>query len=60
MGSKVSCTGHVPLELIDELIDAGWDVLTGEFNETAYVEWRKRAHGCLKTLLGPKHFYTVS
>ncbi len=53
-------TDHVPLKLIDDLIDAGWNVLTGGFNDTAYEKWREKAHGCLETLLGPEHYYTVS
>ena len=52
--------GHVPPKLIDELISAGWEVLAGEFTETAYADWKQKAHDCLKALLGPDHYYTVS
>lgn len=48
----------LPEQRIDELIRAGWDVLDSDFDETAFLTWRKRAVDCLTDLLGPHHVYT--
>jgi hypothetical protein len=60
---KSSCDG-IPEEMletrIDELIDAGWDVLYSDFDVRAFDRWRKRAFSCLNVLLGPDHTYTRS
>lgn len=45
---------------IDELIEAGWDVLYSDFDARAFDQWRKRAFSCLNVLLGPDHLYTQS
>jgi len=60
MDCNESSGGHVPLKLIDDLIKAGWEVLAGDFQESAYAEWKQRAYCCLEALLGPRHYYTVS
>lgn len=60
MDCKESTGSHVPLKLIDDLINAGWEVLDGGFRESSYAEWKEKAYGCLEALLGPKHYYTVS
>ena len=43
---------------IDALIESGWHVLESNFDEAAFLHWRRRAHECLKGLLGPRHTYT--
>lgn len=43
---------------IDALIEAGWRVLESDFDEKAFLHWRKRARECLEALLGPSHTYT--
>ncbi len=43
---------------IDELIDAGWDVLYSDFDVRAFDQWKKSAFSCLSALLGPDHKYT--
>jgi hypothetical protein len=35
---------------IDALIAAGWQVLKTDFSESAFLEWRKQASGCLAAL----------
>ncbi len=40
---------------IDDLIQAGWDVLDSNFDMRALVEWKRKAHACLSALLGPDH-----
>lgn len=45
---------------IDELIEAGWDVLYSDFDARAFDRWRRRAFRCLNVLLGPDHTYTRS
>jgi hypothetical protein len=45
---------------IDELIDAGWDVLYSDFDVRAFDQWKKSAFSCLSALLGPDHKYTQS
>jgi hypothetical protein len=40
------------------LIEAGWDVLKSDFDETAFQKWRREAFQCLTEMLGPKHPYT--
>lgn len=42
----------VPLELIDELIAAGWRVLASDFEEDAFLQWRDKTKRCLKALSG--------
>ena len=43
---------------IDDLIQAGWDVLDSDFAMSALLEWKRKAHTCLSGLLGPDHAYT--
>lgn len=52
MDSKKGLSGHVPLELIDDLIAAGWRVLESDFEESAYLQWRDKTRRCLKALSG--------
>ncbi len=40
---------------IDDLIEAGWEVLTSDFDEKAFLNWRKRAVDCLTDLVGSEH-----
>ncbi len=42
---------------IDDLIDAGLQVLEGDFDPEAFVKWRRRAFDCVVVLLGPDHPY---
>ena len=44
---------------IDDLIEAGWNVLESDFDPGAFQVWRNRAFDCLTTLLGSKHTYTL-
>jgi hypothetical protein len=43
---------------IDDLIEAGWNVIESDFDELAFLMWKKRAFDCLKQMLGPEHTYT--
>jgi hypothetical protein len=43
---------------IDDLIEAGWNVVDTDFDPVAFQHWRKRAVTCLSTLLGSDHAYT--
>ena len=43
---------------IDDLIQAGWQVIESDFDESAFQQWRTRAYQCLSVLLGPEHTYT--
>jgi hypothetical protein len=45
---------------IDELIDAGWNVLYTDFDARAFDQWKRKAFSCLSALLGPDHKYTQS
>ena len=42
---------------IDELIDAGWQVLESDFDPMAFMKWRRSAFDCVVVLLGPDHPY---
>ncbi|MBI5250303.1 MAG: hypothetical protein HY912_12480 [Desulfomonile tiedjei] len=53
-------TERVIEKRIDELIEAGWDVLYSDFDVRAFDQWKKRAFSCLTVLLGPDHTYTKS
>ncbi len=44
---------------IDELIEAGWEVLRSDFDERAFLNWKKRAVDCLTDLVGSEHMYTA-
>ncbi len=55
-----SVTESVVERKIDELIDAGWDVLYSDFDVRAFDHWKKSAFSCLSALLGPDHTYTQS
>ncbi|MEJ2717171.1 MAG: hypothetical protein P8182_08540 [Deltaproteobacteria bacterium] len=44
---------------IDDLIEAGWNVLESDFDPRAFQVWRNRAFDCLTMLLGSKHTYTL-
>jgi len=43
---------------IDDLIQAGWDVLDSDFDMGALLKWKRTAHKCMSALLGPDHEYT--
>lgn len=45
------------IKAIDELIDAGWQVLESDFDPVAFMRWRRRAFDCVVVLLGPDHPY---
>ncbi len=40
------------------LIKAGWDVIDGDFDEIAFLEWRRTAVEYLTETLGSDHYYT--
>ena len=42
---------------IDELINAGWEVLESDFDPVAFMKWRRSAYECVVVLLGPDHPY---
>ena len=44
---------------IDELIDAGWQVLESDFDPVAFMKWRRRAYECVVVLLGRDHQYAL-
>jgi len=43
---------------IERLIKAAWEVMERDFDESAVLEWRKRAFEYLTETLGPDHYYT--
>ncbi len=43
---------------IDELIQAGWDVVESDFDPVAFKHWRRKAFECLTAICGPDHIYT--
>jgi len=43
---------------IDDLIEAGWDVLDSDFDPVAFQRWRRSAFDCLTAMVGPDHVYT--
>ena len=43
---------------IDNLIEAGWNVLDSDFDRSAFADWRRQALDCVAALLGPSHTYT--
>jgi len=43
---------------IDNLIEAGWQVLLSDFDEQAFSIWRKEALRCVEAIMGPNHTYT--
>jgi hypothetical protein len=43
---------------IDDLIEAGWNVLDSDFDPVAFQRWRRRAFDCLTAMVGPEHVYT--
>ncbi len=42
---------------LDDLIDAGWQVIKSDFDPDAFIKWRKCARDCVVTLMGPDHPY---
>jgi hypothetical protein len=44
-------------EVIDDLIEAGWAVLNSDFDQLAFMNWRRRALDCITGLGGPDHPY---
>ncbi len=49
----------MPENTLDNLIEAGWNVLKTNFDEVAIEKWRKEALDCVAELAGPDHPYTV-
>ena len=43
---------------LDDLIEAGWQVIESDFDPDAFVQWRKRALDCVAVLMGEDHPYT--
>jgi hypothetical protein len=43
---------------IDDLVEAGRQVLDSDFDEVAFQRWRKEAFKFLSAVLGPEHSYT--
>jgi hypothetical protein len=43
---------------IDELLEAGWEVLDSDFDPVAFQSWRRKALDCLTAMFGPDHVYT--
>ncbi|MBM4328168.1 MAG: hypothetical protein FJ118_13515 [Deltaproteobacteria bacterium] len=43
--------------MIDELIEAGWDVLNSDFDRHTFLLWREKVSECVSQLLGPEHAY---
>ena len=44
-------------ERLERLIRAGWRVIDSNFDESAYLQWRKESAKCLAEMFGPDHFY---
>ena len=44
-------------KMIDDLIEAGWEVLNSDFDKLAFMNWRRRALDCITRLAGPDHPY---
>jgi hypothetical protein len=42
---------------LDDLIDAGWQVLKSDFDPNAFIAWRKCARDYVVALMGPHHPY---
>jgi hypothetical protein len=47
-----------PEQSVDNLIEAGWQVIDSDFDLTAFRRWRKQALDCVGILMGPAHPYT--
>lgn len=43
---------------MNNLIEAGWDVIESDFDSDAVLRWRMQAYECLTDLVGPDHSYT--
>lgn len=43
---------------LDDLIEAGWQVIYSDFDPEAFAQWRKRALNCVAILMGEDHPYT--
>jgi hypothetical protein len=43
---------------VDNLIEAGWNLLDSDFDLSAFADWRRKALDCVAALLGPSHAYT--
>jgi hypothetical protein len=44
-------------KVLDDLIDAGWQVIESDFDPNAFITWRKCARDYVVTLMGPDHPY---
>lgn len=42
---------------LDALIQAGWEVLERNYDQAAFLSWRKQAYDCVSLLVGPDHPY---
>jgi len=43
----------------DELIKAAWNVIESDFDQGAFLRWRKQALDFLTFMMGPDHPYTL-
>lgn len=43
---------------IDQLIEAGWQVILSDFDAMAFSMWRQEALECLTDFMGPTHATT--
>ncbi|MBM4329300.1 MAG: hypothetical protein FJ118_19320 [Deltaproteobacteria bacterium] len=43
----------------DELIQAAWNVIESDFDQRAFLRWRKQALDFLTFMVGPDHQYTL-
>ncbi|MDQ7784141.1 MAG: hypothetical protein RDU20_14750 [Desulfomonilaceae bacterium] len=48
---------RVAEQQIDDLINAGWDVLESDFDESTFLRWRRHAYACVSELVGAEHPY---
>lgn len=49
-----------PDEAFVALIEAGYQVVDSDFDETTFKKWRQQAIACISSLLGADHPYTRS
>lgn len=47
----------IAVRKIDDLIEAGWDVLESELDASAFKKWKREAFNCVTALVGPDHPY---
>lgn len=62
MARHIQCVvnekGEIAMDkAIDDLIEAGWEVLNSDFDEFAFMNWRRQALDYITGLAGPDHPY---